>query len=97
VLDQAAGTQGYAAWKAEERKLDKYQVACAQKRMTFVPIVAETFGGLGDAAISVLDHLARGIGNAENLDKRMYKAAAFNRIAVTTQRHIAGMIHRRDL
>ena len=86
---------GHAAWTAEQNKVEKYKDECARQQLQFVPVVAETFWGLGKAAVSVLDHLMRGVGDREDCCKRTARAAVYYRLSVAIQTHCAWMIRMR--
>ena len=55
----AASTPGYALHVGEERKMAAHAEACRSVGVLFVPIVAETLGGLSEVAIDTIRSIGR--------------------------------------
>ena len=57
TVNGAASTQGHALLVGEARKMSAHEAACAAARVTFVPIVMETLGGMSALTVDTLASL----------------------------------------
>ena len=95
VLHRAAQEQGHAAAQAEQLKLDESSDFCRQKRLWFVPMAVETFGGWGklaDRAFQQLSVLVAAESGRRASEERRWM---YQRHSVALQRDNARMIMRR--
>ena len=79
----AASTLGYALHVGEERKMAAHAEACRSVGVHFVPIVAETLGGLSEVAIDTIRSIARLQGQRLGIPPPDSTRHLFQRLAIS--------------
>ena len=80
---RAASTQGYALHVGEERKMAAHAEACRSVGVHFVPIVAETLGGLSEVAIDTIRSIGRLQGERLGIPPPDSTRHLFQRLAIS--------------
>ena len=87
TLQGASSTPGYALQVGTQRKLSSHLSACRSTGTDFVPIVAETLGGLSEDSINMVCSLGKSIAQCANpQDPLACTAQLFHRFAITLWR-----------
>ena len=94
MVSESSFTQGHALQAGVQRKLSSSLSACRSTGTDFVPLVAETLGGLAEDTISTITAIGRvaddRFGSADSCKKQI-----FRRLAITLWRGNASMwLHR---
>ncbi len=96
TIAQAAQTPGHALQVGVQRKLAANLSACHSSGMDFVPLVAQTLGGLAEDTIRTITNISRAIENrCGTSDSTPTTSHLFGRLAVALWRGNASLwLHR---
>ena len=88
ILDhEAASTPGHALQVGVQRKLASHLSACRSAGVDFIPVVAETLGGLAEDTISTIRSLREAIAQRVNpQDSSTCVKQLFHRVAIALWR-----------
>ena len=88
VLGGAATTPGYAAGVAEGAKRSKHAQDCAAGQYAFAPFALELYGGLGPAAVGVVQKVARNAAGRHRADRPGIQRVLVARLSAALQRKL---------
>ena len=91
-IRRAADSPGGAATAKEAVKNRAYEAACSAANIRLVPVIVDTWGAWGKAAIPLIRMLARKAGEREDLHPAESVPRAFTRLSVLVQSHIATLL-----
>ena len=87
TLHEAASTPGHAPQVGVQRKLASHLSACRSAGVDFIPVVAETLGGLAEDTISTIRSLGEAIAQRVNpQDSSTCIKQLFHRVAIALWR-----------
>ena len=83
TINAAASTPGHALQVGVQRKLTAHLSACRSAGVVFVPVVAESLGGLAEDTISTIARLGKGIASRiRDFDSSNPTRQLFHRLAI---------------
>ena len=96
TIAEAAFTPGHALQAGVQRKLASNLSACRATGTDFIPLVAETFGGLAEDTVSTVSAIARAISDRSHAtDPATTSRHLFGRLAIALWSGNAGLwLHR---
>ena len=92
TVAQAAVTPGHAMTVAYERKMRGAGELCRQEGLAFIPIVAESLGGLHDIATKEIRKIGAALARHTGEDEGQTVAHLFTRCAILIQRGLAALL-----
>ena len=96
TIHETAVTPGHALNVGVQRKLTSHLASCRATDVEFVPIVAETLGGLGEDSISIIRTIGKAISQCVSPDNSTITTThLFHRLAISLwQRNAHLWLHR---
>ena len=82
---------GYELEVGTQRKLSSHLAPCSDAEMEFVPVVAETLGGLSEDTNEIIGYLATAISQRTDSSDPSNHKHLFHRVAVALWRGNAGL------
>ena len=88
----SATTDGYAVTKAFERKIAKAGEACRAEGISFVPLAADTLGGLHSVAVQQVKKLGAALARHQGQEEQEVVRHLFQRLALVLMRGNAQLL-----
>ena len=88
----SASTDGYAVTKAFERKLARVGEACRQQGLAFIPVAADTLGGLHEVATKQIKKLGAVLARHKGEDEQVEVRHLFQRLSLLLMRGNATLL-----
>jgi len=97
-IERAGVESGVAAQDYESKvKRSKYEVACREQGLHFVPMVVEVFGTWGKEATPVMDFISKAVAHHKNLTYEQVDVYLRQKASIVLQRHNArALLRHRD-
>ena len=92
TVEEAAVTPGHAMSVAYNRKMRGAGELCRGQGIAFIPIVAESLGGLHSIAIREIRKIASALARHTGEDEGQTTAHLFSRIAILIQRGLSALL-----
>ena len=92
TVAQAAVNPGHAMIVAYDRKMRGAGELCRQEGLAFIPIVAESLGGLHDIATKEIRKIGAALARHTGEDEGQTVAHLFTRCAILIQRGLAALL-----
>ena len=88
----SAATDGYAVTKAFERKIAKAGEACRAEGISFVPLAADTLGGLHSVAVQQVKKLGAALARHQGQEEQEVVRHLFQRLGLVLMRGNAQLL-----
>ena len=93
MLESRVAAQDY---ESKAKRL-KYEVACREQGLHFVPMVVEVFGTWGKEATPVMDFISKAVAHHKNLTYEQVDVYLRQKASIVLQRHNArALLRHRD-
>ena len=94
-IRNASRLSAHAAKEMEKTKNDKYLNLCNSADLEFSPLVMETFGGFGPAAIPILKRIGKALSNRTDQDESISMNNLCNQISFVCQKSLGETLRSR--